>query len=90
MIEKQGGKNELWNWYFSRHFSRYLVEKINKRREQMKKALFILFLLLAVFVCAKSCEYRYQKMEQYEIENNCKYDYNDLCYTKEQKPWLFK
>ena len=30
------------------------------------------------------------KMEQYAIEHNCKWDYNDMCYTREQKPWLFK
>lgn len=29
------------------------------------------------------------KMQQYAIEHNCKWDYNDMCYTKEQKPWLF-
>lgn len=31
-----------------------------------------------------------QRMQQYAIEHNCKWDYNDMCYTKEQKPWLFK
>lgn len=30
------------------------------------------------------------KMEQYAIEHNCKWDYNDMCYTREQKPWLFE
>jgi len=30
-----------------------------------------------------------KQMRQYEIEHNCRYDYNDLCYTQEQKPWLF-
>ncbi|MCQ2608541.1 MAG: hypothetical protein MJ197_07645 [Bacteroidales bacterium] len=30
------------------------------------------------------------KMQQYAIEHNCKWDYNDMCYTKEQRPWLFK
>lgn len=55
----------------------------------MKTVLVLLVLVVAVFACMKSCEYRYQKMEQYEIAHNCKYDYNDLCYTKEQRPWLF-
>lgn len=27
---------------------------------------------------------------QYEQEHNCKYDYNDLCYTEAERPWLFK
>lgn len=26
----------------------------------------------------------------YAIQHNCKWDYNDMCYTKEQRPWLFK
>ena len=55
----------------------------------MKTVLVLLVLVVAVFACMKSCEYRYAQMEQYEIAHNCKYDYNDLCYTKEQKPWLF-
>lgn len=29
------------------------------------------------------------KMMQYEIQNNCKYDYNGLCYTEQERPWLF-
>lgn len=34
--------------------------------------------------------YRGQKMQQYAIEHNCKWDYNDMCYTEDQRPWLFK
>ena len=30
------------------------------------------------------------RREQYAIEHNCRYDYNDLCYTEEERPWLFK
>lgn len=30
-----------------------------------------------------------QRMEQYAVEHNCRWDYNDMCYTKEQRPWLF-
>ena len=37
-----------------------------------------------------SCEKSNERRERYEIEHNCKYDYNDLCYTREQRPWLFK
>ena len=35
-------------------------------------------------------QYTGQRMQQYAIEHNCKWDYNDMCYTKEQKPWLFE
>ena len=30
-----------------------------------------------------------RRMEQYAVEHNCRWDYNDMCYTKEQRPWLF-
>ncbi len=30
-----------------------------------------------------------QRMNQYAVEHNCRWDYNDMCYTKEQRPWLF-
>ena len=29
------------------------------------------------------------RMQQYAVEHNCRWDYNDMCYTKEQRPWLF-
>lgn len=32
---------------------------------------------------------RAKQMQRYEQIHNCRYDYNDLCYTREQKPWLF-
>lgn len=25
----------------------------------------------------------------YANEHNCRWDYNDMCYTYEQRPWLF-
>lgn len=30
-----------------------------------------------------------RRMEQYAVEHNCRWDYNDMCYTKAQRPWLF-
>ena len=44
--------------------------------------------ILAGFTCLFA--HRSQKMEQYAIEHNCKWDYNDMCYTQDQRPWLFK
>lgn len=29
------------------------------------------------------------QMKQYEIQHNCKYDYNGFCYTQAERPWLF-
>ena len=43
----------------------------------------VLAVLLVIFTA------RANQMYKYEIEHNCRYDYNDLCYTQEQKPWLF-
>lgn len=47
----------------------------------------VFMLILAGGVCLISRQAT--KMQQYAIEHNCKWDYNDMCYTKEQKPWLF-
>lgn len=44
--------------------------------------------LCAVYVVAS--QHQSRKMQQYAIEHNCRWDYNDMCYTKSQKPWLFK
>ena len=30
-----------------------------------------------------------RRMEQYAVEHNCRWDYNDMCYTEAQRPWLF-
>ena len=30
-----------------------------------------------------------RRLEQYAVEHHCRWDYNDMCYTKEQRPWLF-
>ena len=29
-------------------------------------------------------------MQRYAIEHNCRWGYNDMCYTEEERPWLFK
>lgn len=56
----------------------------------MRTLIKIVFIAIMILLCVKACEYRIIAMEQYEAEHNCKYDYNDLCYTQEQKPWLYK
>lgn len=50
---------------------------------------------LAVFMsvlAGMTCLFAHQgqKMQQYAIEHNCRWDYNDMCYTREQRPWLFE
>ena len=51
----------------------------------------IKFILLCgvVGLMMYGCDRAAARQEQYAIEHNCRYDYNDLCYTKEQRPWLF-
>jgi len=44
--------------------------------------------LLAGVTCLMS--HQAKQMNQYAIEHNCRWDYNDMCYTREQRPWLFK
>lgn len=43
--------------------------------------------ILAGMTCFMS--YQGNRMAQYAVEHNCRWDYNDMCYTKEQRPWLF-
>ena len=43
--------------------------------------------LFAGMVCL--VDHQSKRMAQYAIEHNCKWDYNDMCYTREQRPWLF-
>ena len=60
----------------------------------MEKALKIIWtiaLIVSSFAFAiVVTQTRMSRMERYAIEHNCHYDYNDMCYTKEQRPWLFK
>ena len=57
----------------------------------MKSTILKITLFIALFgALMYSCEQSAARQDQYAIEHNCKYDYNGLCYTKEQRPWLFK
>lgn len=48
-------------------------------------AISIVYILLGIaFISTENSK------RKYEQEYNCRYDYNDLCYTIEQKPHLFK
>ena len=48
----------------------------------------VIFGLICLFT-VRFCEYRNAQMHKYEVEHNCRYDYNDMCYTRQEKPWLF-
>lgn len=54
------------------------------------KIIWIIALLVSSFAFATVVVHnRNIRMAQYAAEHNCRWDYNDMCYTKEQKPWLF-
>lgn len=43
-----------------------------------------------IAACVVIMDVQGRKMDAYAAEHNCRWDYNDLCYTQEEKPWLFK
>ncbi len=43
-----------------------------------------------MFGCVYTVESTYRYMDEYAEEHDCRWDYNDMCYTREQRPWLFK
>lgn len=45
--------------------------------------------LLSVAGCLVMIKDTNAQMKQYEIEHNCKFDNNGLCYTESERPWLF-
>ena len=55
----------------------------------MKNIILVVILGLMCLFTVRYCQWRNVQMEQYAVEHNCKWDYNDMCYTREQKPWLF-
>lgn len=72
----------VYNWY---------VEKKGKNMiEKISHFIFGLAIVMSVLAGATSLfAYQGHKMQQYAIEHNCRWDYNDMCYTVEQRPWLF-
>lgn len=53
----------------------------------MLKNVVFIAVLMGVFLYALTARHEY--MVRYAHEHNCRWDYNDLCYTQEQRPWLF-
>jgi hypothetical protein len=60
-----------------------MLEKINN----VVWTVAITMSIMAGTVCL--FDHQYKRMDKYAIEHNCKWDYNDMCYTREQRPWLF-
>lgn len=59
--------------------------------EKISKFIVGVAIIMSVVASIKVLMVRQAKqMEQYAIEHNCRWDYNDMCYTQEHKPWLFE
>lgn len=74
-------------WY---HNQGETLTNKQKKDNEMKYILVFIFFGIVIFGCMRACEMGYKQLDDYAVEHNCKIDYNGLCYTKEQKPWLFK
>lgn len=59
--------------------------------EKIKDCMAVLIVFLSIMAgITYLFQHTGQHMQEYAIEHNCKWDYNDMCYTKDQKPWLFE
>lgn len=49
--------------------------------------------ILCVCFIMSGCVYAVKSTHDYKVkyaaEHNCRWDYNDMCYTYEQRPWLW-
>lgn len=52
-----------------------------------KSILFVVLLCGFMYGCMMSAN---NSMAATEKQHNCRYAYNDMCYTREQRPWLFE
>lgn len=56
---------------------------------KLDKIKLVFFVLFIIFFARQFYQWRADYMQEYARANNCRWDYNDMCYTREQKPWLF-
>ena len=60
----------------------------------MKKTLntILYALIMGSIIAGTICLYNSKNgyRARYAAEHNCRWDYNDMCYTIEEKPWLFE
>lgn len=43
-----------------------------------------------MYGCVMAVSMQSQARTEYALEHNCRWDYNDMCYTEDERPWLFK
>lgn len=79
-----------WDWRNLCHRCMNCGETKNDLFMKIRNVVLFLACFLSVLAIGLALiSYRANKMERFEQANNCRYDYNELCYTQEQKPWLF-
>ena len=74
----------VYNDYVENERSEKMIEKISN----FIVGLAIVMSIVAGMTCLMS--HQAKQMQQYAVEHNCRWDYNDMCYTREQRPWLFE
>lgn len=79
-----------WNWRNLCHTCMHCGKTKNDLLHKIKNIIIFLS-ALACFILVVLALYnaRANQMQKYEQAHNCRYDYNDLCYTEQEKPWLF-
>lgn len=55
----------------------------------MKLVAAVFLICFAMYGCMQGLDAGYARQEKYAAEHNCRWDYNDMCYTIEERPWLF-
>lgn len=55
-------------------------------------SILLVFIVTFTFIFGALFAYNYalEKQAEYAKAHNCVYDYNGLCYTESERPWLFK
>lgn len=56
----------------------------------LKMVLFVILICAVMYSCALSMEKNAMARYEYESIHDCRYDYNDMCYTASERPWLFE
>lgn len=55
----------------------------------LKMVLFVILICAVMYSCAIGLERTAAAKSEYESIHDCRYDYNDMCYTAAERPWLF-
>lgn len=52
-------------------------------------SLLIIMICATEYGCVQLMKHVQADMDKYAAEHNCRWDSNDMCYTIEERPWLF-